>query len=180
MLVHGAGALGAGTQRDCCTEIDDLAALGVLIVTKVELELVVLSLFVELDNHLGRERPAGLGTETVQRADFFVAQELLDLGHFKGAAGWRLAEGKTATFAGAGLAAAGVAAVVFLDDAAAVGAGRLQRGVVAGNGVFVVALSLIDQALGHAGDLGHKAFAAELAQLHLRELVFPLTGQVGA
>jgi len=180
VLVHRAAALGAGAQRGRVAKVDDLAAFGVLVVTKVKLELVVLGFFVELDDHFGRERPAGLGSETVQRADLLVAQELFDFGHFKGTAGRRLAKREAATFAGAGSAHAGVAAVVFLDDAAAVGAGRLQRGVVAGNGVLVVALGLVDQALGHAGDLGHEAFAAELALLHLRQLVLPLAGQVGA
>ena len=33
--------------------------------------------------------------------------------------------------------------------------------------------------LGHGGDLGHELFAAELALLHLGELVFPLAGELG-
>jgi hypothetical protein len=72
-----------------------------------------------------------------------------------------------------------VAPVVLLHHAAAVRAGGGQRGVVARHGVAVVFLGLLDHALGHGGNLAHEGVAAELAVLHLRQLVFPLAGQLG-
>ncbi len=87
MLEHRAAALGAGAQRPLGREVHQLAGFFRLVVAEVEFELVVLAFLVELDDHLGRERPAGLGAETVERADVPVTQELLDLGDFKGAPG---------------------------------------------------------------------------------------------
>ncbi len=80
---------------------------------------------------------------------------------------------------GAILTHAGKAAVVLLDHAAAVRAGRGQRGVIARDGVAVVLLGLLDDALRHVGDAVHELVAAELALLHLGELVLPLAGQFG-
>ncbi|MCY1164211.1 hypothetical protein D9M73_40840 [compost metagenome] len=178
MLENTGAALGTGAQRLLAAEVHDLAGLAVLVVAEIKLQLVVFRLFVELDDHLGGERPAGLGAEAVQRAYPFVVQELLDLGRFKGAARRGLAKREAAAIVTA-FAGAGVATVVFLHHAAAVGAGCLQGGVVAGNGVLVVALGLGDHALRHGGNLGHKGFAAELAVLHLRELELPLAGEFG-
>ena len=140
---------------------------------------MVFSLFVKFDHHVSGEGPAGLGAETVQRTDLALAQELLHFNQLKGAPGRRLAKREAATVLCAGLARAGVAAVVFLDHAAAIGAGRLQGGVIPGDGVAVVLLGFFDHALGHGRYLGHEAAAAELAEFHLRELVFPLACQLG-
>ena len=74
---------------------------------------------------------------------------------------------------------AAVAAVVFFDHAAAVGAGRLQRGVVARNGVAVVLFGFAHHVFGHGGNFLHKGFAAELAFFHLGQLVLPLAGECG-
>ena len=180
VLVHGAAALGASAQRRRCAEVHNLAGLAIFVIAKVKLELVVLGFFVELDDHFRRERPAGFGAETVQGADFFVTQKLLDFSDFKSPTRRRFAERKSAAFRSSCDANAGVAPVVLLDDAATVGARCSERGVVAWNGVFVVTLSLVHQALGHGGNVGHEAFAAELTLLHLLQFVFPFAGQVGA
>jgi hypothetical protein len=66
--------------------------LGRIVVAKVELELVVLAVLVELDHHLGRKGPASLGAKSVERADAPIAQELLDLLQLEGAPGRRFAE----------------------------------------------------------------------------------------
>jgi len=136
-------------------------------------------LLVVADDDLGTEGPAGLGAKALQRADLALAQQGLGLGSFKGAAGGRLAKAEAARRC-AVLAGAGIAAVVFLDHAGAVRAGRLQRGVVAGDGVAVVFPGFCHHALGHRRDVGHEGRAAELALFHLRELELPLAGQVGA
>src|SRR6201999_1442692 len=105
----------------------------------------------------GRERPAGLGAEALERADLLVGEELLDLGRLERAAGRDLGDRELAAVrAVARLALAGVAPVVLLDDAAAVRARRLQRRVVAGDRVAVVFLGLLDDALGHLGDVAHE------------------------
>src|SRR6185369_7214870 len=78
-----------------------------------------------------------------------------------------------------GASDAGVAAVVFLHHAAAVGAGSLQRCVVTGHGVAVVLLRLLDDVLGHLGDFLHELGTRKLAVLHLGQLVFPLAGELG-
>ncbi|EWS63837.1 hypothetical protein Y695_02928 [Hydrogenophaga sp. T4] len=180
MFVHRATTLGAGAERLAAGEIDQLTGLFVfLVVAEVEFEFPVLLFFVELDDDLGHEGPARLGAEAFQRADLLGRQQLFGLFRLKGAAGWRLAEREAAALAVAVGASAAVAAVVFLHHAAAVGAGRLQGGVVAGDGVAVVFLGLLDHALGHGGDLAHEGGAAELAVLHLRQLVFPLAGELG-
>ena len=180
MLVHRAATHRAGTERSAGAKVDQLAALfGVFVVAEIEFELPVFLVFAVGQGHLGHKRPAGFGAETVQGADAFVAHKGLGLGHFKGAAGGRLGERETTALAGAIGAGAGVAAVVFFHHTAAIRAGRLQRGVVAGHRVAVVFLGLFHQALGHGGDLGHEGVAAELAALHLREFVFPLAGQLG-
>ena len=74
---------------------------------------------------------------------------------------------------------AAVAAVVLAYHTAATGAAGLQRGVVTGNRVAVVFLGLAHHALGHGRNLLHKGVACELAFFHLRQLVFPFTGQLG-
>src|SRR5205085_60571 len=114
----------------------------------------------------GRERPARLGAEAFERADLLVAQELLDLLGLERTARGDLGDRELAAVrAVALLALAGEAAVVLLDDAAAVRARRLERGVVAGNRVAVVLLGLLDDALGHAGDVGHEGLARQAAVL---------------
>ena len=55
----------------------------------------------------------------------------------------------------------------------------MQRGVVTRNRVTVVFLGFFDHALGHGGNLGHEGFAAQLAVLHLVELVLPLAREFG-
>ena len=95
------------------------------------------------------------------------------------AAAGDLADREAARLGPARDAGAGVAAVVLLDHAAAVRAGRRQRRVVAGNGVAVVLLGLADDPLGHLRDLLHEGLALEVALLHLGELVLPVAGQLG-
>ena len=106
-----------------------------------------------------------------------LGQKLLDFGGLKGASGGGFAEREAATILKPTLAGAGVTAVVFLDDAAAVGARRLQGRIVTGNRVAVVFLGLFDHALGHRGNLGHEGLTAHLAVLHLGQLVFPFAGE---
>ena len=184
MLKHQAAGLGAAlraaAQGLLVAEVGQLAiGLAGFVVAKVEFELVVFGFLVQLQDDFGRERPARFGAKAVQRADFFVAHELLDFGQLKGAPRRRFAKGKAAALFAAAGAGAGVAAVVFFDDAATVRAGRLQGGVVSRDGVAVVFLGFFDHALGHGGDLGHKGFAPHLALLHQGELVFPLAGEFG-
>ena len=78
------------------------------------------------------------------------------------------------------LAGAAVAAVVFFDHAAAVRAGCVQRGVVAGDGVAVVFLGLLHHAAGHLGNVLHEGFAGEQAFFHLREFELPVASQFSA
>ena len=190
MVEHTRGADRARAERRLAAEIDDLAALRVLVVAKVELQLPVVAFLVVLDHDLGGERPAGLGAETVDRADVLVAQQRLGLGHFESAAGRRLAEGKAAGFRSRDLDAAGsacrccqrladtgIAPVVFAHHAVAVGAGCFQRRVVAGDGIAVVLLGLLDDVRGHRGDFRHEAVAAQRTLFHLRQLVFPVASQ---
>ena len=102
MLVDRAATFTASAKRLLGREVDDLAGFFALfVITKIKLQLVVFSVFIKLDNHLCRERPARFGAETIQRADFSVAQKLLDLGHFKGAPCGRFAEGEATTVFGA-------------------------------------------------------------------------------
>ena len=177
---HVAAALGASAQGGLGAEVDQFTVFFAgFVVAEVELELVVLGLFVKLDDHLGHKRPAGLGAETVQGADVFVTQELLHLCGLEGAPRRGFTEREAAAFAVAICTGTGIAAVVFFDDATAVGARGRQGGVVTGDGVAVVFLGLFDHVLGHGGNLGHELFAAELALLHLGELVFPLAGELG-
>ena len=87
MFVHRATALGAVAQRRVA-EFDDLAAVVIfLVITKVELEFPVLFFFVVFEGHLGDKWPTGFGPKTIQRANLFVAHELLDFGRLEGAAG---------------------------------------------------------------------------------------------
>ena len=171
MLKHQAAGLGAAlraaAQGLLVAEVGQLTiGLAGFVVAKVEFELVVFGFFVQLQDDFGRERPARFGAKAVQRADLLVAHELLDLDQLEGAPRRSFAKGKAAALFAAAGAGAGVAAVVFLDDATAVRADRLQGGVVAGDGVAVVLFGFFDHALGHGGDLGHKGFAPHLALLH--------------
>ena len=174
-------AFGAGAHAGLAAEVDRhrlaIGALGV--VAEVELQLPVLDLVVAHQFQLGAEGPAGLGAKAFQRADLVVAQEGLDLVQLEAAAGRDLGHAEATTLAGARRPGAGEAAVVLLDHAAAIGAGRGQRGVVAGDGVAVVFLGLAHDALGHRRDVLHEGLAAELALLHLGELVFPVAGEFG-
>ena len=180
MLEDRSTAFGASAQGFLRREVDDFATVfALLVVTKVKFQLVVFGFLIKFDHHLGHKGPAGLGAEAVQGANFAILQKLLDLSRLEGAPGGGFAKRETAAFFGAGFARAGIAAVVLLNDAAAVWAGCCQRGVVTGNGVAVVFLGFLDHALGHGGNLGHELFAAELALLHLRQLVFPLASQLG-
>mgnify|MGYP000081270634 CR=1 FL=1 len=56
---------------------------------------------------LGREGPACLAAEAFERADAVVAQQLLDLGHVKGASAGGLGDGKSAAVVFAGFVACG-------------------------------------------------------------------------
>ena len=178
---HRAAAFGAGAQAGLAGEIDDLAgAIGVFVVAKVKFQLVVFGFFVELDDHFSRERPARFGAEAVQAGRFCGrVRNCSTSATSKVRPAGVLPKEKPQPSVVAGLAGAGVAAVVFFDDAAAVRAGRFQGGVVAGNGVAVVFFGFFDHALGHGGNFGHEGVAAEFALLHLRQLVFPLAGQLG-
>jgi len=69
--------------------------------------------------------------------------------------------------------------VGFAHGAAALGAGRLQGGEVAGHGVGFVALGAFDDVLRHTRDRGHELFAREPPLLHQGELVLPLAGEFG-
>ena len=174
-------ALGAGAQRLLAGKVHQLARVfGGGVVAKVELELVVAAFLIVHDGDLGHEGPACLGAKAVQRAQAAVAQQLLGLGRLEGAACRRLGEREAAARALSVTARAAVAPVVLLDHAAAVGARRGQGGVVAGHGVPVVFLGLLDQLFRHGLDLLHEGIARELALFHLRQLVFPFAGEVGA
>ena len=176
----GRAALGARPQVGLGRQVHDLARLlGAGVVAKVKLQFELAAGFVFDQGELGHERPAGLAAKTLQRADAALAQKGFGLVHGKGAPARVFGEGKAAAFAAPIRAGAGVAAVVFFDHAAAIGAGRVQRGVVAGHGVAVVFLGFFDDALGHGGDLAHEGLARKLAFFHLRQLVFPVAGQLG-
>mmetsp|Transcript_3271 Transcript_3271/g.11449 ORF Transcript_3271/g.11449 Transcript_3271/m.11449 type:complete len:1068 (-) Transcript_3271:367-3570(-) len=182
VLVDMALALGAGAQALLAGEVHRLAVvLGLLgVFAEVELQLPVVDLGVEHQGQFGREGPAGLGAEALQRADLLGAQELLHLGQLEAAAAGDLADGKTTgVVATATLARAGEAAVVLLHHTTALRARRLQRRVVARDGVAVVALGLGDHLLGHGCDLGHELLALQLALLHRGELGLPVAGQLG-
>ena len=142
-------------------EVDQLAGLRRIgLVAEIEFELPVLVFLAVGQCHLGDEGPARLGAEALEWSDLFVTQELFDLGQLEGAARRDLGERETAgVIARTRFAGAGVATVVFLHDAAAVGAGRGQRGVVARHGVAVVLLGLLDDALRHLRDLLHEGIA---------------------
>ena len=162
------------------------AVVVFFIVAKVEFQLPVFIFLAEFEGHFGDERPARFGAKPIQGANLFIGQEACRLGRLKGTSGGRFGEAETAAFGGAFSrtfrgnirAAAGVATVVFFHHAAAVGAGRLQRGVVAGHGVAVVLLGLLNNVLGHGRNLLHEVVTAEQALFHLRELEFPLAGQL--
>ena len=173
-------AFGAGAQSFFGRKINDFAVfLGFLVVAKVKLQLEVFGLVIKLDDHLGHERPARFGAEAVQGPDVLVVQKLLHFGRLKSPSCGRFAKRKPTSLQRAVFASAGVATVVFFHNATAVGARCGQRGVVTGDGVAVVFLGLFDHALGHGGNFGHELLAAELAVLHLRELVLPLAGEFG-
>ena len=173
-------ALGAATQRLLRAEIGELAGLlPRFVVAEVKFKFEVFAVFIKLEHDLGSERPTRFGAKAIERTDFFLAHELLYFGQFKSAACRCFAEGKTAALFATGLAGAGVAAVVFFHDAAAIGTGALQGGVVAGDGVAVVLFGFFHHALGHGGDFGHKGLTPHLALLHQRQFVFPFTGQFG-
>ena len=175
-----AAALGAGAQAGLVRQIDDLAGLcRARFFAKVELELEVVVFLVADQRQFGGEGPAGLAAKALQRADAALAQKLLGLVDGEGAPARRFGEGKAAAFALAIRPGARIAAVVFAHDAAAVRAGRVQGGVVARHAVAAEFLGLLDDALGHGGDLAHEGLATELAFFHLRQLVFPLAGQLG-
>src|SRR4029079_13959367 len=97
VLEHAAATFRARAERLLAREVDDLPAFcRVAVLTEVELQFPVLLFVVVLEHDLGREGPAGLGAEAVQRAASLVAQQLLDFLHLESAAGWRLAERKAA------------------------------------------------------------------------------------
>ena len=188
--IDRAGALGAWPERLGGAEVGQLAAtFGLFVVAKVEFQLPVLPLGVEGQRQLGDEGPTGLGAKALQRPDAPVAQQGFGLGQLEGAPSGRLAKRKTAALAGLGSGfgrgrgragpGAGVAAVVFAHHAAAVGAGVAQGGVVAGHAVAVVLFGLAHHALSQVGDLAHEVGAAQLPALHQRQLVLPLTRQLG-
>src|SRR6185295_212088 len=179
-LVDGAAGLRALAERLLLAEVDRLARLGLAPcgLAEVELELPVVDLVVADEADLGGEGPPRLRAEAFERTDPLVAQERLDLGELERASARDLADRKAAAFAHSGNAGARVAAVVLLDDAAAVRARLVKSRVVAGDRVAVVFLGLLDDPLGHLGDPLHERAALEVALLHLCELVLPLAGQL--
>ena len=178
MLTHAGAAFGAGAQSFAGAEVDQLAGFfGILVVAKVKFELPVLLFLIELQHNFCGERPARLGAEAFQRANFLVGQKVFHLGLLERTAGRGFAEREAAALTLAIRASAGIAAVVFFHLAAALGTRRVQRDVVARHGVAVVLFRLFDDVLGHGGDFAHEGIAAELALLHQRQLVFPLAGQ---
>ncbi len=166
MLEHAAGALRAGADRLLGREIDCFGFLPFLGLAEVEGGL----LFV-VEHDVGVEQPAHLVAEAQQRADLAVAQQGFDLVVLELAAGDDLPGAPVAALAGELL-------VVLLHHAAALRARRLQGDELAGHGVGFVALGALDDLARHLGDLVHEGFAAELAVLHLRQLVFPAAGEL--
>ena len=79
----------------------------------------------------------------------------------------------------AGLAAAGEAPVVLLHHAAAFGAGRFQRCIVARDRVPVIALGFLHQRGGHRSDFSHEVVAFQTTFFHLGKLELPVAGQLG-
>ena len=185
VLVHLAAALGALAQAGLRTEVHRLTGAFVLlrVFAEVELHLPVGQLFVAHHAQLGREGPTRLRAEAFQRTNLAVTQQLLHLVQLKAAARRDLGHAEATTGRALGIAAAlaraGEAAVVFLDHTAAVRAGRAQGRVVARNGVAVVFLGLLHHALRHGSDLGHEGLAAQATLFHLRQLEFPVAGQLG-
>src|SRR5207302_1918803 len=112
-------AFGTWAQRLLAAEVDHLAGLGrVGFVAEVEFQLPVLVLVAVLQRDLGRERPARLGAEALQRADLLVAQELLHLVQLESTPGRDLGERETAgVLARATATRARIAAVVLPHDA---------------------------------------------------------------
>ena len=158
-------------------EVGQFAGVGRVFFAKVEFEFMVFRFVVEHQAQFGGEGPASLAAKAFQRADARVAQQRFHFGRVKCAAAGNFADGEAAAFAGAVIAGAGVAAVVFLHHAAAGGAWGVQRGVFAGHGIAVVFLGLGDDALGHGGNVAHEGVAVEPAMFDLRKLVFPVAGQ---
>ena len=184
--LDGAAAARAGAQAGLGGQL--LRGLGGFFgrgaVAKVEFQLVAAGRFgVFGQREFGGEGPAGLAAKAFERADAPLGQQRLGFGHAQGAACGRFGDGKAAALArlaACGLARAGVAAVVFLDLAAAVGAGGGERGVVAGHAVAVEFLGFGDDAGGHVRDFAHEVGAGELAALHAGELGFPFAGELRA
>ena len=65
--------MGQGPKGVVLAEAINLARRGAFFVVKVKCEVEFLAFFVELDDDLGRERPARFGAEAVDGADVFVA-----------------------------------------------------------------------------------------------------------
>ena len=162
-------------------EVDQLAVfLAGLVVAEVEFEFVVLGFFVKLDDHLGHKGPAGLGAETVQRADVLVIAGTAPPLRARRCAPPGICRTRSRSPRRGHLHRYRYSGGSFLSRChRSWGKGACQRGVVTGDGVAVVFFRLFDHVLGHGGDFGHELLAAELALLHLRELVFPLAGQLG-
>src|SRR5205085_9086742 len=90
-------ALGTGPQRLLGREVDHLAGFRrVVFLAEVELQLPVLLFLVVRQREFGRERPARLGAEALQRPDALVTQEGFDLFELEGAARRDLGEGEAA------------------------------------------------------------------------------------
>ena len=118
-------------------------------------------------------------------------QKLLHFCQLKGAARRCFAKRETTTWAfdltlcigfghGTRRADAAVAAVVFFHHARTGGARGGEGGVVAWDGVAVVFLGFLHHAPGHLGDVLHEGYAREQPFFHLRQLEFPVAGEVGA
>ena len=129
---HGCATGRARAQAGLAAEIDDFGVfLAGFVVAKVKFQLELAGVFVADDGQLRGKRPTGLGAKALQRADAPLAQQGFGLVRFKGAPGGRFGEGKAAALARPVGPGAGVAAVVFFDDAAALRAGPDQLVAVA-------------------------------------------------
>ncbi len=172
-FIHRAAAFGAGAQRLLRTEVGRFAPVAAgRAVTEVEFEFPLPFAVFLRQLEFGGERAAHLAAKTGKRPEVFVAQQLLHFGQLEAASARMFADGKIAL-------RAGVAVVVLLDHAAAVRAGGLQCGVVAGHGVAVEFFGAAHDGFGHAGNVAHEGLARELAALHLRQLVLPAAGELG-
>ena len=164
VLKHASATFGARAERLAAGEIHFRHGAVSIRLVLAEIEL---GLELRRQLHDGREGPAHLAAETLQRPDDALGEQFLDLLRLELPARGDLPQGEVARGALELL-------VVLLDDAAALGARRFEFAEVAGHGVVLVALRAADDAPRHLGNLRHELRPAQLPPLDLPQLEFPV------